>query len=234
MPKPTQSYALIDIDNTLFPYFVMERMMQHLLKVGILGVNAYDQCLALLAAYKAGQIEYIKMGNAVMSLIAMSLGGQFQKTVTSTCLKFAYEEIRNTRPVFKGFVPAALNHNIKTILVTSEPQPMASAFARALGAHSAIGSEMSIDSKGRYAGEILTLIAPEDKGIAVRRALPAETSRIVMGFGDEITDLSILEPAKHAFAICPKPELRVIAKECGWTILDADATPGDLAFAFTS
>ena len=90
-----------------------------------------------------------------------------------------------------------------------------------LGADLAIGTQVGVEG-GQYTGEILFYAYGEGKADAMRtlaldRGYDLATS---YAYSDSHTDLPMLEIVGHPVAVNPDHELRRIAAERGWPILD--------------
>lgn len=89
--------------------------------------------------------------------------------------------------------------------------------ARVLAASVAIAS-------GRITDRLLRVPSGEGKALAIREQVGRPVD---VAFGNSIHDAAMLESARHAFAISPKPDLEEVARSRGWTIYcpPAAATP---------
>jgi len=107
------------------------------------------------------------------------------------------------------------------IVISSSGTEVVEPIGDRLGVDIAIGTQMAIED-GRYTGEILFYAYGEGKAEAMRE-LAAERGYNLgasYAYSDSITDLPMLEIVGHPTAVNPDDELRAIADEREWPILD--------------
>ncbi len=105
----------------------------------------------------------------------------------------------------------------QVVVVSSAYQPIVEAFARKLGAR-AIGTQV-IYEDGRLKGIELPVNAYQHKVEKVRALFP--TSRIIVAYGDTLSDLPMMEMSDMPVAVYPDKKLLRVAGERGWRILPA-------------
>ncbi len=108
------------------------------------------------------------------------------------------------------------------IVISSSGTEIVEPICDRLGVDRAVGTQMVIDDEGRYTGDILFYAYGENKAAAIR-ALSEESGYDLSesyAYTDSATDLPMLEAVGHPRAVNPDDELRVIAEERGWPILD--------------
>lgn len=106
----------------------------------------------------------------------------------------------------------------RLVLATGAYQPIADAFARLIGADSALGTplEMAAD---RATGAVLAATQTGEQKAAAVRAL-ADGDEVVAAFGDTAADIPLLALATRAVAVAPDAALRREAISRGWEILE--------------
>ena len=111
------------------------------------------------------------------------------------------------------------------IIVSSSGQEVVDPIAKLLGADNAIATRMGIED-GRYNGHIEFYAYGPTKAEAIRGLAATDGYDLTSSYAysDSITDLPMLEVVGHPFAVNPDKELRRIATERGWGVLDF-ATP---------
>jgi HAD superfamily phosphoserine phosphatase-like hydrolase len=102
------------------------------------------------------------------------------------------------------------------VLVSSAYQPIVDEFAQKLDAIG-IGSPLNF-REGRLDGLILPLNAYEHKAHYLQKKFP--DTEILMGFGDTISDIPMLELSQNPVAVNPDEELRPIAEAKGWRVIE--------------
>lgn len=114
---------------------------------------------------------------------------------------------------------AAGGPNAELLLATGSYQQVGDAFARRIGAHAALGTQLELRD-GHASGALAAPTQSGDRKAAaiVERAAGRE---IVAAFGDTAGDIPLLRLANRAVAVAPDPALRRAALEHGWEILEA-------------
>lgn len=111
--------------------------------------------------------------------------------------------------------PAAL-----LVLATGAYLPIVEAFGRRVGADRVVGTPLEVEdgiATGRIVGVVQT-------GQLKARAVldQAGGHPVWVAFGDTAADIPMLELAGRAVAVAPDSELRRVAVDRGWELLDAD------------
>jgi len=109
------------------------------------------------------------------------------------------------------------------IIISSSGTEVVEPIGERLGVDIAIGTQMAVED-GHYTGEILFYAYGEGKAEAMRE-LAAERGYDLAesyAYSDSITDLPMLDLVGHPTAVNPDEELRGIAAERDWPILDFD------------
>ena len=109
------------------------------------------------------------------------------------------------------------------VIISSSGTEVVEPIGARLGADIAVGSQLAVDD-GKYTGEILFYAYGEAKADAVRDL--AQERGYDLGacyaYTDSVTDLPMLDAVGHPTAVNPDSELRRIASERGWPIVDFD------------
>jgi HAD superfamily hydrolase (TIGR01490 family) len=106
-------------------------------------------------------------------------------------------------------------------IVSSSPEEVVRPLARHFGISGVIATRARIED-GRYTGELEFYCAGEAKAQAIRD-LASRAGIDLAGsyaYSDSISDLPMLEAVGHPVAVNPDRELRKVAEERGWEILD--------------
>lgn len=111
------------------------------------------------------------------------------------------------------------------IIVSASPQEVVQAVADALGLEGAIGTRAAVVD-GRYTGELAgPFCYGEHKPVEMNR-LAAERGYDLSrssAYSDSSSDLPFLEAVGTAVAMNPDPELRAIAAERGWRVVNVSS-----------
>jgi HAD superfamily hydrolase (TIGR01490 family) len=112
-------------------------------------------------------------------------------------------------------------HGHHVVVVSASGMEMVGPIADALGADDAMGTRMEL-AEGRYTGEIDFYCYGEGKARAARTLAAERGYRLAdcYAYSDSITDLPLLEVVGHPRAVNPDRELRRVAVERGWPVLN--------------
>jgi len=137
-------------------------------------------------------------------------------------------------PAAAGRLRAHQERGDGTWVLTASPTYVAAPAERLLGVDGVIGTRMEV-VEGRLTGvPIEPLMEGAEKARVIRELAAAQGVALAdcWGYSDSMADLEMLEIVGHPVAVGPDPELRAIAAERGWEILEHDgraALPGDTA-----
>jgi hypothetical protein len=107
------------------------------------------------------------------------------------------------------------------IIISSSGTEIVEPIGERLGVDLANGTQVAIQD-GEYTGEILFYAYGEGKADAMRELAVERGYELAESFAycDSFTDLPMLDLVGHPFAVNPDSELRKLATERGWPILD--------------
>jgi HAD superfamily hydrolase (TIGR01490 family) len=107
------------------------------------------------------------------------------------------------------------------VIISSSGTEVVEPIGARLGADIAVGTQLVVED-GKYTGEILFYAYGEGKAQAIRD-LAAERDYDLdasYAYTDSVTDLPMLDAVGHPTAVNPDADLRRIASDRGWPILD--------------
>lgn len=110
----------------------------------------------------------------------------------------------------------------EVVIVSTAPEEVVRPLARYLGVDHVIATRSAVDEEGRYAGELAFYATGPGKaeaigGLARQWNLDLEQC---FAYSDSATDLPILEAVGHPVAVNPDRELRDVAEERGWPVVE--------------
>jgi HAD superfamily hydrolase (TIGR01490 family) len=110
----------------------------------------------------------------------------------------------------------------RVVIISSSPVEIVIPLCRYLGLEDVIGTRPEIDAAGRYTGGIDFYAYGAGKAEAMKQLAESEgvTLEDSFAYSDSITDLPMLEVVGHPVAVNPDRELRIIAEERDWQILE--------------
>ena len=112
-------------------------------------------------------------------------------------------------------------HRQRVVVISASGVELVAPIAQALGADDAIGTRMEVDD-GRYTGEIEFYCYGEGKAAAARIFADEHGLQLTdcFGYSDSITDLPLLQVVGHPRVVNPDRELRQVAVERNWPVLE--------------
>ena len=107
------------------------------------------------------------------------------------------------------------------MIISSSGTEVVEPIGERLGADVAIGTQLVVED-GRYTGEILFYAYGEGKAQAMRDLADERGYDLASSYAytDSVTDLPMLDAVGHPTAVNPDAELRRIATERDWPIVD--------------
>jgi HAD superfamily hydrolase (TIGR01490 family) len=110
----------------------------------------------------------------------------------------------------------------RVFIISASPEEIVRPLAHYIGVDEVIATRATTDAAGRYTGDLSFYAYGEDKATEVKRL--AETDGLDLGasyaYSDSITDLPLLESVGNPTAVNPDKDLRKVAEERSWPILE--------------
>lgn len=195
-----------------------------------------------LAAFKAGYIPPRQMARdvvnaltfitrgatddrsaAVRERILLAVAGHPAKDVIALGEHFIPRLVASVLPEAQLALDDHASRNEDRVVVSASPVEIVGEFASQLGLEGAVGTRSEIDAEGRYTGQLQGAFCyGEGKAVEVRR-MAAERGydlALCTSYSDSISDLPFLECVGRAVAVNPDKELRALAVQRGWRVLE--------------
>lgn len=213
--------AFFDLDKTILAKSSSFAFARPLYKGGVIGRrdvirSAYAQFVYLASGADHQQMESMReyMSKLVAGWDVTTVRQIVAETLDDIVEPMIYQEAMELIAEHK-----AAGRTV--IIISSSGTDVVEPIGARLGADIAIGTQVAIED-GHYTGEILFYAYGEGKAEAMR-ALAAEHGFDLdecYAYTDSNTDLPMLEIVGHPFAVNPDSELRAVASERDWPILD--------------
>jgi HAD superfamily hydrolase (TIGR01490 family) len=109
------------------------------------------------------------------------------------------------------------------VVVSAGAHEMVEAFAKVLGAVSGEGTRLE-HKDGIYTGGGDEVCQGEGKARRVRQVAAERGYDLTQsyGYGDTLSDVTFLELLGHPAVIDPEPELVIVARQRGWTVIQSN------------
>ncbi len=218
---PANAAAFFDLDKTILAKSSSLAFAKPLYEGGLIGrtdvlKSAYAQLVYLTSGADHDQMERMRVYlselcrgwdvEQVKAVVAQTLDEIVDPIVYHEALKLIAEH-------------KAAGHDV--IIISSSGTEIVEPIGARLGVDKAIGTQMQVED-GTYTGEILFYAYGPGKAGAMR-ALAAEQGYDLSqsyAYSDSYTDLPMLEVVGHPFAVNPDDQLRRVARERVWPVLE--------------
>jgi HAD superfamily hydrolase (TIGR01490 family) len=213
--------AFFDLDKTILAKSSSLAFAKPLYDGGLIGrsdvlKSAYAQLVYLTSGADHDQMERMRVYlselskgwdvEQVRAVVAETLDGIVDPIVFQEALKLIAEHQEAGRDV---------------IIISSSGTEIVEPIGARLGVDKAIGTQMVIED-GQYTGEILFYAYGPGKADAMRQLAEDEGYDLAesYAYSDSYTDLPMLEAVGHPFAVNPDEQLRRVARERVWPVLE--------------
>lgn len=214
--------AFFDLDKTVIAKSSTLAFTGKLYKAGMLGRRT------LLRA-AIGQLMYVIFGadedqldRAREAMLELTKG--WDKNEIEKIVSEALEEV--VAPLVYAealfLIDEHMREGREVYIVSASPEEVVRPLARYIGVDNVIATRAKIDEDGRYTGEVDLYAYGPEKAMAVRdlAAVKGIALSESYAYSDSITDQPLLELVGHPVVVNPDKDLRDIAEERRWPILD--------------
>ncbi len=114
------------------------------------------------------------------------------------------------------------------VVISASPTEIVSRLAHTAGLEHGIGTTAARDGQDVYTGELEGPFCYGEGKVAVMQAIALEQGydlAACYAYSDSASDLPMLEAVGHPVAVNPEPELRLIAQERGWPVVETSSVP---------
>ncbi len=215
------SAAFFDLDKTILAKSSSFAFARPFYKGGLIGRSdvvrsAYAQFVYLASGADHQQMETMReyMSKLVTGWDVQTVRQIVSETLDEIVDPVIYEEAATLIGEHK-----AAGRDV--IIISSSGTDVVEPIGDRLGADLAIGTQMAIED-GRYTGEMLFYAYGEGKATAMRTLAEERGYDLddCYAYSDSYTDLPMLESVGHPVAVNPDSELRAVAIERDWPIID--------------
>jgi HAD superfamily hydrolase (TIGR01490 family) len=219
--RVSRSAAFFDLDKTILATSSALAFTRPFYKGGLIGRadvvrSAYAQFVFLASGADHDQMETMR---AYMSALVTGWDVAKVREIVAETLDEIIEPA-----IYEEAVALMAEHRSAgrdIIVISSSGTEVVEPIGARLGVDTAIGTQLVIED-GHYTGEILFYAYGEGKATAMRE-LAAERGYDLSAsyaYTDSITDLPMLEAVGHPTAVNPDAELRTVAADRDWPVVD--------------
>jgi len=214
--------AFFDLDKTVIAKSSALAFRRPLRKAGMLGRRLMLKAGIGQLFYSLFGADHDQMERVREAMLELTRG--WQRDEIEDLVEEALEDI--VAPLVYAealFLIDDHNRNGRRVfIISASPEEIVRPLAHYIGVDEVIATRAKTDMEGRYTGELAFYAYGEDKAIEVRR-LAAEDGldlEASYAYSDSITDRPLLESVGHPTAVNPDKELRKLADERGWPVIE--------------
>lgn len=226
-PTPGAAAAFFDLDGTLIPGSANIPLATTAFKRGFVSKRE------LLIDLRNG-VSFLLSGASdqrsadVRDRILRAVEGHRASEVEALGDVFLPKLVASIRPQLDDTLAGHAARNEDRIVLSASPTEIVSRFAQEAGLTLGTGTTAARDADGVYTGELVGPFCYREGKVDVMRALAAERGYDLAAsyaYSDSVSDLPMLEAVGHPVVVHPEPELRAIAVERGWPVIETSSVP---------
>ena len=226
-PAASRSAAFFDLDGTLIPGSANIPLAKAAFRAGFAGKRE------LIVDLRNG-ISFLLSGASdersaqVRDRILFAVQGHPATEVEALGDGFIADLVASIRPQLRGSLDAHAARDEDCIVLSASPTEIVARFAREAGLSYGEGTTAGRDADGIYDGTLTGPFCYGEGKVDIMRAL-AEAHGYDLStsyaYSDSVSDLPMLEAVGHPVVVHPEPELRAIAEERGWAVIETSSVP---------
>lgn len=217
-----QEAAFFDLDKTIIARsstlaFGRPLYQAGLLRRGHLVKMAVAQLFYVLFGADEGQLERAR--DELLHMIAGWRQADVERLVRETMERIA-EPLVYAEALF--LIDEHQRQGRRVFIVSASPEEIVRPIAEHIGVREVIATRVRTDAEGRYLPELERYAMGDGKAQAIREVAAAEGIDLAgsYAYSDSITDLPMLEVVGHPVAVNPDRDLRRVAEERDWPMLE--------------
>lgn len=219
--------AFFDLDGTLIPGSANIPLAKAAFRRGFVSKTdlAKDLRNGLSFLLKGATDE---RSEQVRDRILHAVAGRRASDVEALGQSFITDLVASIKPAMAEVLDrhGALGHD--RIVISASPTEIVARLAHEAGLEDGVGTTAARDAEGVYTGELSGPFCYKQGKVEVMATLAAERGYDLAScyaYSDSASDLPMLEAVGHPVAVNPEPELREIAAERGWKIVETSSVP---------
>ncbi|MFQ5948810.1 MAG: HAD family hydrolase [Acidimicrobiia bacterium] len=214
--------AFFDLDKTVIAKSSTLAFSRPLYKAGLLRRRTLLKAALGQVFYMLFGADHSQLQKTRDALLALTKGwnrNEIEQLVTE-----ALEEI--VAPLVYAealfLIDEHMREGRRVFIISASPEEIVRPLARYIGVGDVIATRAKVDGQERYTGEIDFYAYGENKAEEVRRMVVEQGISLEdsYAYSDSVSDLPLLETVGFPVAVNPDKELRVIAEDRDWPILE--------------
>ncbi len=136
--------------------------------------------------------------------------------------------IASIKPAMREVLDQHGAAGVDRVVISASPTEIVSRLAHTAGLEHGVGTTAARDDNGVYTGDLVGPFCYKEGKVAVMAQMAQENGYDLadcFAYTDSASDLPMLEAVGHPVAVNPEPELREIATERGWPIVETSSVP---------
>ena len=223
----TQTAAFFDLDGTLIPGSANIPLAKAAFRRGFVSKRdlAKDLRNGLSFLLKGATDE---RSAQVRDRILRAVAGHPASDVEALGDHFIDDLVASIRPAMREVLDEHGDAGHDRVVVSASPTEIVSRLAHTAGLEHGIGTTAARDENGVYTGELIGPFCYKQGKVEVIRAMAAERGYDLSAsyaYSDSASDLPLLEAVGNPVVVNPEPELREIAAERDWPVVETSRIP---------
>jgi len=226
-PGAGRSAAFFDLDGTLIPGSANVPLARAAFRAGLVTPQELVRDLRNGAAFllKGATDE---RREAVRDRILSAVAGRPAEEMTTLADVVIPELVASIPPAVHAVLDEHATAGRDRVLLSASPTEIVTGLASAAGLEQAAGTTSEVDDEGRYTGRLAGPSCAAEGKAEILRAVAQERDYDLAAsyaYADSMSDLPILEAVGHPVVVNPEAELREIAEDRGWPIVETSRFP---------
>ena len=214
--------AFFDLDRTVIAKSAVLAFTGKMVKAGLLGRRTMLRAAVGQAYYSLFGANHSTAERIRKAVLTLTKG--WQRSEVEELIEEALDEV--VAPIVFAEALFLIDDHLKAgrrvFIVSASPEELVRPLAHYIGVDEVIATRAEVDDQDRYTGHIELYAHGQAKADEVLRLAAAQGIQLdgSFAYSDSITDLPLLETVGHPHAVNPDKELRQIAKDRSWPILE--------------
>ena len=222
-----RAVAFFDLDGTLIPGSANIPLARAAFRAGMVSPPELVRDLRHGVSFVL-QGATDERSEAVRDRILSAVTGRTAAEMVALSDDFIPDLVASITPAMRRVLGEHAAAGRDRIVLSASPTEIVSRVADAAGLEFGTGTTSELDADGRYTGQLDGPFCYGRGKAEILRALAAQEGYDLASsyaYSDSVSDLPMLEAVGHPVAVNPEPELRDLAEERCWPIVETSRVP---------